>query len=54
MVDADLAELVDDQRDPATGLVAQDAVEERGLAGAEEAGEHRGRAARISHLLSSP
>ena len=37
-VDADLAELVDDDGDPAGVGRAQQAIDQRGLAGAEEAG----------------
>ncbi len=39
-VDADLAELVDDHGIALAVVLGEDAVEERGLAGAEEAGEH--------------
>jgi len=41
MVEADLAELVDDHGGFGERGVAHEAVEQRGLAGAEEAGEHR-------------
>ena len=47
VVDAGLAELVLDHRDPAAVVLAQDAVEQRRLAGAEEPGEDRHR----HHLL---
>ena len=41
-VDADIAELVDDQRDaPALGILQQ-VADQRGLAGAEEAGDDGG------------
>ena len=40
VVDADLAELVDDDGVALAVLLGEDAVEERGLAGAEIAGEH--------------
>ena len=40
VVDADLAELVDDHRVAAAVILGEDAVQERGLAGAEIAGEH--------------
>ncbi|MCY1225695.1 hypothetical protein D9M72_378990 [compost metagenome] len=40
VVDADLAELVDDDRVFATMVLAEDAVQKRRLAGAEIAGEH--------------
>ena len=39
LIDADLAELVLDDGDPLAVLGGQDVVEQRGLAGAEEAGE---------------
>ena len=39
MVDADLAELVDDHGDAAAVLGGQDAVEQRGFARAEESGQ---------------
>ena len=39
VVDADLAELVLDHGDALAVLLGEDAVEQRGLAGAEEAGE---------------
>jgi hypothetical protein len=40
LVDSDLAELVLDDGDAAAVLLGEDAVEEGGLARAEEAGEH--------------
>ena len=40
VVDADLAELVDDDGVALAVVLGEDAVEERGLAGAEIAGEH--------------
>jgi hypothetical protein len=42
-VDADLAELVLDDRDPLAVLLRQDAVEQRGFSGAKEAREYRDR-----------
>jgi hypothetical protein len=42
IVDADLAELVDDDRVALAVSLGEDTVEERGLAGAEIAGEHGG------------
>ena len=44
VVEPDLAELVDDHGGARHGRVAQGAVEQRGLAAAEEAGQHRDRA----------
>jgi hypothetical protein len=41
VVDADLAEFVFNDGDPAPVLLGQDAIEERRFAGAQEAGEHR-------------
>src|SRR3546814_3587683 len=41
-IDADLAEFVDDQRQPAAPGVAQQVADQRGLAGAEKAGDHGG------------
>src|SRR3954463_117489 len=46
-IDPDFAELVLDHRDPMTMLLLEDAIEERGLAAAEKAGEDRHR----HHLL---
>ena len=43
VVDADLAELVLDHRDALAVVLLEDAVEQRGLAAAEEAGEDRHR-----------
>jgi hypothetical protein len=40
VVDADLAELVDDDGVALAVVLREDAVEQRGLAGAEIAGEH--------------
>ena len=42
-IDADLAELVDDQRDPPAVVLAQEVADQAGLAGAEKAREHGGR-----------
>ncbi len=39
-VDLDRAEVVDDRADAGAAAVVQEVVEERGLAGAEESGEH--------------
>jgi hypothetical protein len=44
-VHIDLAHVVDDDRDPQALAVAQDMVEQRGLARAQEAGEHGDRQA---------
>jgi hypothetical protein len=41
VVDPDLAEFVDDDRSVAEHRVLEQAVEQSGLAGAEEAGDHR-------------
>jgi len=38
-VDADVAELVDDHREPAARHIGEHVADERGLAGAEEAGD---------------
>src|SRR5436305_4679695 len=60
MIEADLAELVDDHRRLREHFVLQQAIEQRGLAGAEKAGEHRERdwrwrnarpRARLAHCL---
>lgn len=40
-IDAGLAELVDDDRELLAVVFGQNAIEERGLAGAQIAGEHR-------------
>ncbi len=40
VVDADLAELVDDHRIATAVVLGEDAVQKRGLAGAEIAGQH--------------
>ncbi len=42
-IDADIAELVDDQGDPPAFAVLQQVADQAGLAGAEKAREHRGR-----------
>jgi hypothetical protein len=42
LVDADLPELVLDHGDALAVVLREDAVQQRGLAGAEEAGQHCG------------
>ena len=59
VVDADLAELVDDDGVFLAVRLGQDAVEQRGLAGAEIAGEHGdgdfgGGLGRVSHEIGAP
>jgi hypothetical protein len=50
VVDADLAELVDDHRRVAEGRPAQQVVEQGRLAAAEEAGQHQdGMAGLVAH-----
>ena len=46
-IDVDLAHVVDDHRDPAALAVAQQLIEQGGLAGAQEAGQHGHRQTRI-------
>ena len=46
-VDVDLAHVVDDDRDLEPVAVVQDVIEQRRLAGAEKAGQHRHRQAAI-------
>jgi G3E family GTPase len=48
----DLLAEVDDDRDPAPVAVVQDVVEQRGLAGAEEAGENGDGQAGVGAALS--
>src|SRR5205814_10571685 len=60
MIEPDVAELVDDDRRAAEHFILQQAIEQRGLPGAEEAGQHRERdgrrwnarpGARLAHCL---
>ena len=54
VVDADLAELVLDDGDLAAVLLGEDAVQQRRLAGAEEAGEHGdGNAVVDGHMMEA-
>src|SRR5690606_28458412 len=52
-VDANLAKFVLDHRDALAVLLGQDAVQQRGLAGAEETGEHRDRNAGRAHARNT-
>ena len=42
-IDADIAELVDDQRDPPAARILQEVTDQRRLTGSEEAGDDRRR-----------
>ena len=54
VVDADLAELVDDDRGPESLLVGQDMIQQRGLAAAEEAGDDGHGQARVRAGMEGP